>query len=146
MYCCGPAPVRAILEGQTDLKYDVPFVYAEVNADCIDWLVSEQIFSLLSIILITFIQGRSFLVQISINKLLRFALPTFLFVQQVKADGSKTKIWSDTKKVGHSISTKSVGSNKRVTLTDTYKYKEGEFTYKQITYTLPLCGSQLWLQ
>lgn len=40
VYCCGPAPVKAILNGDTDLKYDVPFVFAEVNADCIDWLVS----------------------------------------------------------------------------------------------------------
>ncbi|XP_043088098.1 protein-glutamine gamma-glutamyltransferase 2 isoform X2 [Puntigrus tetrazona] len=38
-YCCGPAPVRAILEGHTDVKYDVPFVFGEVNADKITWLV-----------------------------------------------------------------------------------------------------------
>lgn len=41
VYCCGPAPVKAILKGETHLKYDVPFVFAEVNADCVDWLVSE---------------------------------------------------------------------------------------------------------
>uniref|UniRef100_UPI0037E7B21E protein-glutamine gamma-glutamyltransferase E-like n=1 Tax=Semicossyphus pulcher TaxID=241346 RepID=UPI0037E7B21E len=39
IYCCGPAAKRAILKGDTDLKYDVPFVYAEVNSDCVDWLV-----------------------------------------------------------------------------------------------------------
>ncbi|XP_030634968.1 protein-glutamine gamma-glutamyltransferase 2 [Chanos chanos] len=39
VYCCGPAPVKAVLEGHTDVKYDVPFVYAEVNADRITWLV-----------------------------------------------------------------------------------------------------------
>ncbi|XP_018533750.1 LOW QUALITY PROTEIN: protein-glutamine gamma-glutamyltransferase 2-like [Lates calcarifer] len=39
LYCCGPAPVKAILNGDTHLKYDVPFVFAEVNADCVDWLV-----------------------------------------------------------------------------------------------------------
>ncbi|XP_073707594.1 protein-glutamine gamma-glutamyltransferase 2 isoform X2 [Garra rufa] len=38
-YCCGPAPVRAILEGHTDVKYDVPFVFGEVNADKVTWLV-----------------------------------------------------------------------------------------------------------
>uniref|UniRef100_A0A8C6WMB2 Transglutaminase-like domain-containing protein n=1 Tax=Neogobius melanostomus TaxID=47308 RepID=A0A8C6WMB2_9GOBI len=37
-YQCGPAPVKAILNGNTDLDYDVPFVFAEVNADCIDYL------------------------------------------------------------------------------------------------------------
>nr|XP_046240951.1 protein-glutamine gamma-glutamyltransferase 6 [Scatophagus argus] len=81
VFCCGPAPVKAILDGETHLKYDVPFVFAEVNADCVDWLV--------------------------------------------KADGSHVKIWSDTKRVGQNISTKSVGSNKRLNITDTYKHREG---------------------
>ncbi|XP_034724646.1 protein-glutamine gamma-glutamyltransferase 5-like isoform X3 [Etheostoma cragini] len=81
VYCCGPAPVVAILNGETDIKYDTPFVFAEVNADCIDWLV--------------------------------------------KADGSKVKIFSDTARVGQNISTKAVGSNKRVNITDSYKYREG---------------------
>lgn len=48
VYCCGPAPVKAILNGETALKYDIPFVFAEVNADCVDWLVSEQSLSLTS--------------------------------------------------------------------------------------------------
>ncbi|KAL3058055.1 hypothetical protein OYC64_010271 [Pagothenia borchgrevinki] len=81
IFCCGPAPVKAILKGETDLKYDIPFVFAEVNADCIDWLV--------------------------------------------KADGSKLNIYSDTARVGHNISTKSVGSKKRLDITDSYKYREG---------------------
>ncbi|XP_062272507.1 protein-glutamine gamma-glutamyltransferase E-like [Scomber scombrus] len=81
VYCCGPAPVKAILNGDTHLKYDIPFVFAEVNADCIDWLV--------------------------------------------RADGSKQKIFSDSKRVGQNISTKSVGSNKRVIITDSYKHREG---------------------
>ncbi|XP_034087537.1 protein-glutamine gamma-glutamyltransferase 5-like [Gymnodraco acuticeps] len=81
IFCCGPAPVKAILKGETNLKYDIPFVFAEVNADCIDWLV--------------------------------------------KADGSKLNIFSDTARVGHNISTKSVGSKKRLNITDSYKYREG---------------------
>ncbi|XP_029358611.1 protein-glutamine gamma-glutamyltransferase E isoform X1 [Echeneis naucrates] len=81
VYCCGPAPVSAILNGDTHIKYDVPFVFAEVNADCVDWLV--------------------------------------------KADGSKVKIFSDTKRVGQNISTKSVGSTKRLDITDTYKHRDG---------------------
>ncbi|XP_069568731.1 protein-glutamine gamma-glutamyltransferase 2 isoform X1 [Brachyistius frenatus] len=81
VYCCGPASVNAILNGETHLKYDIPFVFAEVNADCVDWLI--------------------------------------------KADGSKVKIFSDSKRVGQNISTKSVGSNKRLNITDTYKHQEG---------------------
>uniref|UniRef100_A0A8C9ZUB1 Protein-glutamine gamma-glutamyltransferase 2 n=1 Tax=Sander lucioperca TaxID=283035 RepID=A0A8C9ZUB1_SANLU len=84
VYCCGPAPVVAILNGETDLKYDTPFVFAEVNAD--------------------------FCVCVSC---------------QVKADGSKVNIFSDTARVGQNISTKSVGSNKRMNITDSYKYREG---------------------
>ncbi|KAI4827598.1 hypothetical protein KUCAC02_030983, partial [Chaenocephalus aceratus] len=81
IFCCGPAPVKAVLKGETNLKYDIPFVFAEVNADCIDWMV--------------------------------------------KADGSKLNIYSDTARVGHNISTKSVGSRKRLSITDSYKYREG---------------------
>lgn len=33
MYRCGPAAVKAIHEQKVDAPYDVPFVYAEVNAD-----------------------------------------------------------------------------------------------------------------
>ncbi|XP_040887570.1 protein-glutamine gamma-glutamyltransferase 2-like [Toxotes jaculatrix] len=38
-FCCGPAPVSAVLQGDTNLKYDVPFVFAEVNADVVKWMV-----------------------------------------------------------------------------------------------------------
>ncbi|KAE8576457.1 hypothetical protein XENTR_v10004200 [Xenopus tropicalis] len=34
-YCCGPTPVKAVKEGDLNLKYDVPFVFAEVNADVV---------------------------------------------------------------------------------------------------------------
>ncbi|XP_036007580.1 protein-glutamine gamma-glutamyltransferase E [Fundulus heteroclitus] len=81
LFCCGPASLTAILNGDTDLKYDVPFVFAEVNADSVYWLV--------------------------------------------KPDGTKLKIFSDTDTVGQYISTKSVGSYKRMDLTDAYKHKEG---------------------
>ncbi|KAK9529613.1 hypothetical protein VZT92_013693 [Zoarces viviparus] len=81
IYCCGPAPVTAIRSGEIDLKYDIPFVFTEVNADLNHWLE--------------------------------------------KADGSMVKISSDTSNVGHNISTKAVGSNKRNNITDNYKHKEG---------------------
>ncbi|KAM8756255.1 protein-glutamine gamma-glutamyltransferase E [Acanthopagrus schlegelii] len=42
VYCCGPASVKAILSGETHIKYDMPFVFAEVNADCVDWLVKAD--------------------------------------------------------------------------------------------------------
>ncbi|XP_061543481.1 transglutaminase 5, like [Phycodurus eques] len=41
VYCCGPAPVKAIKERRVDLFYDVPFVYAEVNADVHTSVVSQ---------------------------------------------------------------------------------------------------------
>ncbi|XP_072917725.1 protein-glutamine gamma-glutamyltransferase 2-like [Hemitrygon akajei] len=42
VYRCGPAPLRAIKEGEVLFKYDVPFVFAEVNAQCVNWLVFED--------------------------------------------------------------------------------------------------------
>ncbi|AWP02505.1 putative protein-glutamine gamma-glutamyltransferase 5-like isoform 2 [Scophthalmus maximus] len=33
VFCCGPSPVKAVKDRRIDLLYDVPFVYAEVNAD-----------------------------------------------------------------------------------------------------------------
>uniref|UniRef100_A0A8D2CLU4 Protein-glutamine gamma-glutamyltransferase 5 n=1 Tax=Sciurus vulgaris TaxID=55149 RepID=A0A8D2CLU4_SCIVU len=39
LYCCGPASVRAIKEGEVDLNYDTPFAFSMVNADCTSWLV-----------------------------------------------------------------------------------------------------------
>ncbi|XP_063064081.1 protein-glutamine gamma-glutamyltransferase 2a isoform X2 [Engraulis encrasicolus] len=35
IFCCGPVPVTAIKEGELTIKYDAPFVYAEVNADVV---------------------------------------------------------------------------------------------------------------
>ncbi|NXK11672.1 TGM2 glutamyltransferase, partial [Herpetotheres cachinnans] len=42
VFCCGPAPVRAIKEGDLQLKYDIPFVFAEVNADMVYWVVKHD--------------------------------------------------------------------------------------------------------
>ncbi|XP_072132772.1 protein-glutamine gamma-glutamyltransferase 2-like [Mobula birostris] len=42
VYCCGPAPVKAIKEGDIDVFYDVPFIFAEVNADCVTWICSDK--------------------------------------------------------------------------------------------------------
>ncbi|XP_053901240.1 protein-glutamine gamma-glutamyltransferase 2 [Malaclemys terrapin pileata] len=42
-YCCGPAPVKAIKEGELRLKkYDIPFVFAEVNADMVYWVLQKD--------------------------------------------------------------------------------------------------------
>ncbi|XP_041852000.1 protein-glutamine gamma-glutamyltransferase 2-like [Melanotaenia boesemani] len=38
-FCCGPCPVTAIKEGNLGVKYDAPFIFAEVNADVIYWRV-----------------------------------------------------------------------------------------------------------
>ncbi|XP_034167567.2 protein-glutamine gamma-glutamyltransferase 2a isoform X1 [Pangasianodon hypophthalmus] len=39
VHCCGPVPVRAVKEGDLSVKYDAPFVYAEVNADVVEYIV-----------------------------------------------------------------------------------------------------------
>uniref|UniRef100_A0A8B9JRD0 Transglutaminase 2, C polypeptide A n=1 Tax=Astyanax mexicanus TaxID=7994 RepID=A0A8B9JRD0_ASTMX len=38
VYCCGPVPVRAIKEGDLSVKFDAPFVFAEVNADVVEYI------------------------------------------------------------------------------------------------------------
>uniref|UniRef100_A0A8C2SZH8 Protein-glutamine gamma-glutamyltransferase 2 n=1 Tax=Coturnix japonica TaxID=93934 RepID=A0A8C2SZH8_COTJA len=42
VYCCGPAPVKAIKEGDLQVQYDIPFVFAEVNADVVYWIVQSD--------------------------------------------------------------------------------------------------------
>ncbi|XP_078092530.1 protein-glutamine gamma-glutamyltransferase 2-like [Mustelus asterias] len=42
IYCCGPAPVKAIKRGDIDQKFDSPFVFAEVNADYVSWLLRKD--------------------------------------------------------------------------------------------------------
>ena len=37
VFCCGPAPVAAVKTGNCKIKYDLPFVFAEVNSDVIRW-------------------------------------------------------------------------------------------------------------
>ncbi|NXU11896.1 TGM4 glutamyltransferase, partial [Pardalotus punctatus] len=38
---CGPCPVKAVREGDVYLPYDSKFVYAEVNADRVFWIVTK---------------------------------------------------------------------------------------------------------
>nr|XP_056700939.1 protein-glutamine gamma-glutamyltransferase E-like [Euleptes europaea] len=38
IFQCGPASLIAIKEGDVDLRYDTPFVFAEVNADRVTWI------------------------------------------------------------------------------------------------------------
>ncbi|XP_029470563.1 erythrocyte membrane protein band 4.2-like isoform X2 [Rhinatrema bivittatum] len=42
IFCCGPAPVRAIKEGDLDLNYDAAFFFTEVNADCVVWILHSS--------------------------------------------------------------------------------------------------------
>ncbi|MFT7812756.1 protein-glutamine gamma-glutamyltransferase 2-like [Arapaima gigas] len=38
VFCCGPVSLQAIKEGELTMKYDTPFVFAEVNADVVDYV------------------------------------------------------------------------------------------------------------
>lgn len=38
---CGPCPVKAVKEGDVYLPFDGKFVYAEVNADKVYWIVKK---------------------------------------------------------------------------------------------------------
>lgn len=41
LFQCGPCPVKAVREGDVYLPYDSKFVYAEVNADRVYWIVKK---------------------------------------------------------------------------------------------------------
>ncbi|KAJ0036185.1 hypothetical protein NQD34_004862 [Periophthalmus magnuspinnatus] len=38
IFCCGPASVKAIKQGELTMKYDAPFIFAEVNADVVEMI------------------------------------------------------------------------------------------------------------
>ena len=40
--CCGPAPQVAVRSGEVNVNYDTKFVFAEVNADRITWLMTSK--------------------------------------------------------------------------------------------------------
>ncbi|XP_068120184.1 protein-glutamine gamma-glutamyltransferase E-like [Hyperolius riggenbachi] len=42
VYRCGPAPLVAIKEGDVDLKYEVGFMFASVNADITHWIALKN--------------------------------------------------------------------------------------------------------
>lgn len=42
IYCCGPCPVQAVRGGDVGMKYDAAFVFSEVNADLICWIVHSD--------------------------------------------------------------------------------------------------------
>uniref|UniRef100_H0VT19 Protein-glutamine gamma-glutamyltransferase E n=1 Tax=Cavia porcellus TaxID=10141 RepID=H0VT19_CAVPO len=42
VFQCGPASVIAVREGDVDLNFDMPFIYAEVNADRITWIYTAS--------------------------------------------------------------------------------------------------------
>lgn len=37
LFQLGPTPLKAVKEGNVDMKYDTRFVFAEVNADTVYW-------------------------------------------------------------------------------------------------------------
>ncbi|VDI05733.1 transglutaminase 1 [Mytilus galloprovincialis] len=41
VYCCGPASLEAIRRGEVNMPYDTPFIFAEVNADRVNWELNE---------------------------------------------------------------------------------------------------------
>ncbi|XP_006881732.1 PREDICTED: protein-glutamine gamma-glutamyltransferase E [Elephantulus edwardii] len=89
VFQCGPASVIGVREGDLDQEFDMPFVFAEVNADRITWIIDSR-------------------------------------------TNSQKKNSSDPRSVGKYISTKAVGSNSRMDVTEKYKYPEGSAQERQV--------------
>ncbi|XP_053309882.1 protein-glutamine gamma-glutamyltransferase E-like [Spea bombifrons] len=84
----GPTSLKAVKEGDVNLDFDTPFVFAEVNADKADWVVY--------------------------------------------GDGSRRRIYNDTRSIGQFTSTKAVGAFTRVDVTNDYKYAEGTAKEREV--------------
>ena len=41
VYQAGPVSLTALKEGDVCFPHDGPFIFAEVNADCVDWTLDE---------------------------------------------------------------------------------------------------------
>ncbi|TKC48463.1 hypothetical protein EI555_008586, partial [Monodon monoceros] len=89
VFQCGPASVVALREGNVDWDYDMPFIFAEVNADRTTWIYNAW-------------------------------------------TGGLKKNSSNTHTIGKNISTKAVGSNARMDVTENYKYPEGSSQERQV--------------
>jgi len=42
IFCSGPASVNAIKNGDVGILYDTPFIFAEVNADRVNWFQQKH--------------------------------------------------------------------------------------------------------
>lgn len=42
VYCAGPCSLHAIKQGNVSLPYDAPFIFAEVNADKVHWILGDD--------------------------------------------------------------------------------------------------------
>ncbi|ESO91068.1 hypothetical protein LOTGIDRAFT_122446, partial [Lottia gigantea] len=88
VFTCGPASVKAIKEGELYLGFESKFIFAEVNADRINWEVDNE--------------------------------------------GNMVPFQMDKQIGGLNISTKSVSSDEREDITNTYKYPHGSSDSKKI--------------
>ncbi|VFV39693.1 transglutaminase 7-like [Lynx pardinus] len=89
VFQCGPASVTAVREGDVNLDFDMPFVFAEVNADRITWIHDAR-------------------------------------------NNTQKQNSTDARSIGRYISTKAVGSNSRMDITEKYKYPEGSSQERQV--------------
>ena len=42
VFQCGPCPVKAVKNGDTNVGFDTAFVFGEVNADEVCWVVNAE--------------------------------------------------------------------------------------------------------
>ncbi|XP_060077069.1 protein-glutamine gamma-glutamyltransferase K-like [Ylistrum balloti] len=42
VFCCGPCPLKALKSGDVNVPYDGHFIFAEMNADRVDWQEDEE--------------------------------------------------------------------------------------------------------
>lgn len=127
-YRCGPTPVSAVRNGQVNLKFDTPFVFAEVSA------FIETFFTFILSILFNFISESKHLLSLW-NRFTVSQVNSDRIYWQRKPDGSFSQINVEKNSIGQRISTKAVGSEERVDITHLYKYPEGNKTNAFVSKT-----------
>lgn len=133
-FCCGPASLVAVRNGQVYLKHDCPFVFAEVCGIHRATLYYSAPFNTYWSDLyrttgpINCMHSQFYIKIIflcSPSPFLRSQVNSDKIYWQRNIDGTFSQIYSEKKKVGHKISTKAVGSEERSDITHLYKHPEG---------------------
>ncbi|XP_014118179.1 PREDICTED: protein-glutamine gamma-glutamyltransferase K-like, partial [Pseudopodoces humilis] len=110
LFCCGPCSLTAVKNGEVFLKYDTPFVFAEVNSDKVYWQRQPH--------------GGFAVVHVEEGAIGR-RISTLGAGTAARVDITDQYKHPEVSVSGRRISTLGAGTAARVDITDQYKHPEG---------------------